>query len=89
MTPRRWTPPRLAHGPRCVLVSEGMADALDGLCRGWTAARLGAWLGISENTAKTHLKRLYVRLGAHDRAHAVALVLTGTVQPYVREREQR
>jgi DNA-binding NarL/FixJ family response regulator len=30
-------------------------------------------LFVSEDTVKTHARRLFRKLGAHDRAHAVAL----------------
>ena len=36
---------------------------------------IGVKLGISENSVKMHLKRLYFKLGANDRAEAVSLAL--------------
>lgn len=40
---------------------------------GLTAKEIGERLGLAEGTVKNHLLRLYHTLGAHDRAHAVAL----------------
>lgn len=41
-----------------------------------SAEEIGRELFISENTVKTHLKRIYKRLGAVNAAHAVALAYT-------------
>ncbi len=45
---------------------------LDGLAEGWSNAELAAAARVSTWTVKTDLKRLFRRLGAKDRAHAVA-----------------
>jgi DNA-binding CsgD family transcriptional regulator len=42
---------------------------------GLTNARIGARLGLTENTVKTHFKRAFARLGVQDRAHAVAIAI--------------
>jgi len=44
------------------LVAEGLSDS-----------EIGAECGISAPTVKTHLRHLYVKLAARNRAHAVAI----------------
>jgi len=48
---------------------------LEALAEGRANRQIAADLGISEETVKTHLKRLYEKLGASDRAQAVAVAL--------------
>ena len=43
--------------------------------RGLTNAQIGRELFVSEDTVKTHARRLFRKLGAADRAHAVAIAL--------------
>lgn len=43
------------------------------IARGRSNREIGDALGISEHTAKTYVSRLMAKLGARDRAHAVAL----------------
>lgn len=45
------------------------------MARGLSNAAIGLELFISEDTVKTHARRLFKKIGAHDRAHAVALLL--------------
>lgn len=45
------------------------------VARGMSNAKAGVDLGLSEDTIKTHLRRIYKKTGTHDRAHAVALLL--------------
>lgn len=40
---------------------------------GYTNGAIGGVLYLSADTVKTHLRRLFVKLGARDRAHAVNL----------------
>jgi two-component system, NarL family, nitrate/nitrite response regulator NarL len=47
-------------------------DVLRGLARGLTGPQIAAELHVSPSTVKTHLQRLYERLGVSDRAAAVA-----------------
>lgn len=60
-----------AHWPRWM--SGRLWDVLVGIARGLSNAEIAAELGVSECTVKTHCRRLFRRLGARDRAHAVAL----------------
>lgn len=48
-------------------------QVLHGMARGLDNLAIGQELGIAEDTVKTHAKRLYRKLVAADRAHAVAL----------------
>jgi len=48
-------------------------QVLQRMAKGMTNRRIGEDLRISEDTVKTHAHRLYQRLCANDRAHAVAL----------------
>jgi DNA-binding NarL/FixJ family response regulator len=56
---------RLALTERELQVLRGMAD-------GKSNAEIGRELYVSEDTVKTHARRLFRKLGARDRAHAVA-----------------
>jgi ATP/maltotriose-dependent transcriptional regulator MalT len=47
-------------------------QVLSGMSRGRSNAEIGRELFVSEDTVKTHARRLYRKLGARDRAHAVA-----------------
>ena len=46
-------------------------EALLGMSEGKTNGDIGRALGISEDTVKTHVKRMFRKLGVKDRAHAV------------------
>lgn len=48
-------------------------QCLRAMTRGLTNAGIGRELFISEDTVKTHLRRLFRKVGARDRAHAVAI----------------
>jgi DNA-binding CsgD family transcriptional regulator len=48
------------------LLAEGLSDA-----------EIGAKLHISGNTVKTHLRRIYQKLGARNRVHAVNITFQG------------
>lgn len=43
------------------------------ISHGYSNAAIGAELFISEDTVKTHVRRVMVTLGATDRAHAVRI----------------
>ena len=57
-----------AHG-----LSPREAEVLTAVARGFNNRRVGERLGISENSVKMHLKRIYFKLGADDRTEAVNL----------------
>lgn len=48
---------------------------------GQSNKRVGVLLAISEETVKTHMKNILPKLGANDRAHAVALALGRGILP--------
>jgi DNA-binding CsgD family transcriptional regulator len=48
-------------------------EVLAGMCEGRSNAEIGRSLFLSEDTVKTHARRLFKKLGAVDRANAVAL----------------
>lgn len=54
-------------------LSPREAQILSLIAEGTSNAGIGLVLGVSEDTVKTLVKRLYRRLGARDRAHAVHL----------------
>ncbi|MFK0154201.1 helix-turn-helix transcriptional regulator [Streptomyces sp. NPDC090493] len=45
------------------------------VARGMSNPKIGVDLFLSEDTIKTHLRRIYKKTGTHDRAHAVTLLL--------------
>lgn len=49
------------------------AQVMDAVCRGLTNAEIARALVLSESTVKNHLTHIFARLGAHSRAHAIAL----------------
>jgi DNA-binding NarL/FixJ family response regulator len=78
-----WTPPTLRAEPCEVVITPQQANVLSGICCGHTNRQIGTRLRISEHTVKCHVRALYAALGSRDRAHAVALVLSGQVQVQV------
>ncbi|GLZ79601.1 hypothetical protein Afil01_44080 [Actinorhabdospora filicis] len=58
-------------------LSSREREVLAGLSQGHSNAQIAARLFISEDTVKTHTQRLYRKLGARDRAHAVAKAFRG------------
>jgi DNA-binding NarL/FixJ family response regulator len=58
--------------PRRPLLTERELQVLRGMADGKSNAEIGRELYVSEDTVKTHARRLFRKLGARDRAHAVA-----------------
>jgi DNA-binding CsgD family transcriptional regulator len=48
-------------------------DVLELVASGYSTAEIARELWITEDTVRTHIKRMMVRLGARTRAHAVAI----------------
>ena len=48
-------------------------EVLRGMSQGHSNAEIGAELYLTEDTIKTHARRLFRKLDASDRAHAVAI----------------
>ncbi|MEV6930810.1 LuxR C-terminal-related transcriptional regulator [Dactylosporangium sp. NPDC051485] len=57
---------------RRVELTERELQVLRGMADGKSNAEIGRELFVSEDTVKTHARRLFRKLGARDRAHAVA-----------------
>lgn len=53
--------------------TERELQILHGMSEGRSNGEIGRELFLSEDTVKTHARRLFQKLGARDRAHAVAL----------------
>jgi DNA-binding NarL/FixJ family response regulator len=58
--------------PETPQVSLSMREVLTGMSQGKSNAQIGRELYLSEDTIKTHARRLFRKLGAKDRAEAVA-----------------
>lgn len=76
----RWEPTPFNGDPTVVPLPPMLVNVLDSLCEGKTNRAIGTDWGITEDTVKTHIKRLLRRIGARDRLHAVILVLSGAVE---------
>ncbi|MEW2375547.1 LuxR C-terminal-related transcriptional regulator [Micromonospora sp. NPDC047812] len=75
--PAEATPPGAAGRARParrsqVGLTERELQVLLGMAEGKSNAEIGRELFVSEDTVKTHARRLFRKLGARDRAHAVA-----------------
>lgn len=58
-------------------LTEREQQVLAGMSRGRSNGEIGRELFLSEDTVKTHARRLFRKLGAGDRAHAVAIGFRG------------
>src|SRR6478736_1808084 len=72
-TPVRTMPRSLARTPNALTVTERELQILRGMTDGCSNLEIAKQLFVSEDTVKTHARRLFRKLGANDRAHAVAL----------------
>jgi DNA-binding NarL/FixJ family response regulator len=70
---RRMGRPAPADQPAAPLeLATRELEVLRGMAEGLPNAEIGRQLYIAEDTVKTHARRLFRKLGVHDRAHAVA-----------------
>ncbi len=53
-------------------------ELMHALSKGWTNEQIASRIGISRNTVKYHLKNLYEKIGASNRAQAVAMYLSNS-----------
>jgi DNA-binding NarL/FixJ family response regulator len=66
--------------PRSAPLSKREREILQKVADGSTTRQVATELGISPHTVKTHLERIFEKLGANDRAQAVAIAIrTGIV----------
>jgi DNA-binding NarL/FixJ family response regulator len=66
--------------PRSTPLSKREREILQKVADGSTTRQVASELGISPHTVKTHLERIFEKLGANDRAQAVAIAIrTGIV----------
>jgi len=64
---------RMRPGGAPPTLTEREQQVLEGMSRGLSNAGIGRELFLSEDTVKTHARRLFRKVGAADRAQAVAL----------------
>ena len=67
--------------PETTPLSKREREILQRIANGATTKEVASDLGISPHTVKTHLERIFEKLGANDRAQAVAIAIrTGLVR---------
>ncbi len=69
--------PALEWPGRSIGLTERESELLSLLPTGMSNRELGSHLYVSENTIKTHLRRLYAKLGVRNRAQAASLAGQG------------
>jgi DNA-binding NarL/FixJ family response regulator len=69
----RWPGRARSSGDGIDELTERELQILRGMSQGMSNAEIGRELFLSEDTIKTHARRLFQKLGARDRAHAVAM----------------
>ena len=66
-------------------VSEALTprelDVLAGVAQGWSNAEIGRRLFIGESTVKTHLLKIFSKLGVDDRTRAVTIAMERGILP--------
>ncbi len=70
--------PRRIYATRKTLkgLSVRETEVLNAVAEGLNNREVGVRLGISENSVKMHLKRIFYKLGADGRTEAVKLAIT-------------
>jgi DNA-binding NarL/FixJ family response regulator len=69
-------PPRLPVG-QPTSITKRQAEVLHLACMGLTNREIGKRLHVTEDSVKSHMRRILAQLEATDRAHATALVYSG------------
>jgi DNA-binding CsgD family transcriptional regulator len=71
-----------AVGGRSARLSARELDVIAGLALGDSTHQIGAALGMSPHTVRTHLRNIMRKLEARTRAHAVAIAIgDGALEP--------
>jgi DNA-binding NarL/FixJ family response regulator len=79
---RRIVVPAARDAARVELLTEREHDVLRLMARGGTNAEIAAGLYVAEATVKTHVGRIFAKLGARDRAAAIVFAFDhGVVMP--------
>ena len=65
----------IATDPPAPSLTDRQLDILDGLARGLTNAEIANQLGIATDSVKEHINVVFSKLGAANRAEAVAIAL--------------
>jgi DNA-binding NarL/FixJ family response regulator len=65
--------------PKSTPLSKREREILQKVADGATTRQVASDLGISPHTVKTHLERIFEKLGANDRAQAVAIAIRGGI----------
>jgi DNA-binding CsgD family transcriptional regulator len=73
---------RLVDAMRALPLSAQQREVALLLARGFTNAQVAQELGVTLNTARYHVKQLFAKLDAHDRAEVIARVLDGHTSRY-------
>jgi len=61
-------------------LSKRETEVMELIARGWTGASISEKLFISENTTRTHTRRIYTKLGVHKKQELIALVSSANVR---------
>jgi DNA-binding NarL/FixJ family response regulator len=64
-----------SDAPKAAPLSKREREILQKVADGSTTRQVATELGISPHTVKTHLERIFEKLGANDRAQAVAIAI--------------
>jgi DNA-binding NarL/FixJ family response regulator len=75
----RFVDPAAGHPRRGSALTRRQREILQLYADGQSTARVAKRLGLSAETVRTHTKAILARLGARDRAHAVAIALRSSL----------
>lgn len=73
---------RLLDAMRTLPLSPQQRQAALLLAQNKSDAEVAAATGVTANTARYHIKQLFAKLGAHDRAEVIARILAGHTERY-------
>jgi DNA-binding NarL/FixJ family response regulator len=65
--------PQTGSGERLTMLTDREREVLVLIARGLSNQELAEQLFIADNTVKTHVKRIFTKLGARDRAQAIVI----------------